>query len=711
MSAAVLARIGDVGRMGLGVPLLVIALLAMVVLPLPPLVLDAFFTFNITLSLVIMLAVIYVQRPLDFAVFPTVLLAITLLRLALNVASTRVVLLNGHMGTDAAGRVIEAFGHFVIGGNYAVGIVVFVILVVINFMVVTKGAGRVSEVTARFTLDAMPGKQMAIDADLNAGLITQEQAVARRAEVAQEADFYGAMDGASKFVRGDAVAGILILVINVIGGIVIGTLDHGMPIGEAGRVYTLLTIGDGLVAQIPALLTSTAVAVIVTRMSRATTLSDQVVKQLVQHPRTLTIAGSVLGIIGLLPGMPNVIFLLLAAATIGVGVRLEKRARLAPAAAPAAAAEAAKKLEPPAAERELGWEDVSAVDLIGLEVGYRLIPLVDRNQSGPLLARIKAVRRKLSEELGFLVQSVHIRDNLELKPAGYRISVLGVPVGEGEIQVERDLAINPGGVTAQIVGVRTKDPAFGLDAYWIEPAAKEHAQALGFTVVDASTVVATHLSELLKRHAYQLLGHEEVQHLLERLAKSAPKLVENLTPGALTLGVVVKVMQELLVDRVPVRNIRTIAETLAEHGTRTQDPLLLLGHVREALGGSIVQGIYGLRTELPVITLDASLEQLLRDGFKGGDGSPTFEPGLADRLHGALLDAAQQQELKGDPPVLLVPTQLRPWLARFTRHGVPNLAVLAYGEIPHNKSLRVVASVGSANGAAGRAVPVRANAA
>src|SRR5688572_15870188 len=502
MSAAVMERLADVGRLGLGVPLLVVALLAMVVVPLPPLLLDAFFTFNITLSLVIMLAVIYVRRPLDYAVFPTVLLGVTLLRLALNVASTRVVLLHGHTGTDAAGRVIEAFGEFVIGGNYAVGVVVFVILVVINFMVVTKGAGRVSEVTARFTLDAMPGKQMAIDADLNAGLITQEQAVARRNEVAQEADFYGAMDGASKFVRGDAVAGILIVVINILGGLVIGTLDHGLSLAEAGRIYTLLTIGDGLVAQIPALLTSTAVALIVTRMSRASTLSEQVVKQIVQHPRALTIAGGVLGIIGLLPGMPNIIFLLLAAATIGAGYWLEKRAKLAKPLA--AALEAAPKNDAPqvaAADRELGWEDVSAVDLIGLEVGYRLIPLVDRNQSGPLLARIKAVRRKLSEELGFLVQSVHIRDNLELKPNAYRISILGVPVGEGEIQVERDLAINPGGVTAQIVGARTKDPAFGLEAYWIEPAAKEHAQALGFTVVDASTVVATHLSELLKRHA------------------------------------------------------------------------------------------------------------------------------------------------------------------------------------------------------------------
>ena len=697
-------RLIDVGRLGLGVPLLIVALLAMVVVPLPPILLDAFFTFNITLSLIIMLAVIYVQRPLDFAVFPTILLGITLLRLALNVASTRIVLLDGHTGPGAAGHVIEAFGTFVIGGNYAVGIVVFVILVVINFMVVTKGAGRVSEVTARFTLDAMPGKQMAIDADLNAGLITQEQAIARRNEVTQEADFYGAMDGASKFVRGDAVAGILILLINIVGGLVIGTLDHGLSIGEAGRVYTLLTIGDGLVAQIPALLASTAVAVIVTRMSRAATLSDQVVKQLLQHPRTLTIAGAVLGVLGLLPGMPNGIFLALALITGGGGYWLEKRARAVPAPEPKPEPVAAA----PTAERELGWEDVTAVDLIGLEVGYRLIPLVDRNQAGPLLARIKAVRRKLSEELGFLVQSVHIRDNLELKPSAYRIAILGVPVGEGEIHVERDLAINPGGVTAQIVGSKTKDPAFGLDAYWIEPAAKEHAQSLGFTVVDASTVVATHLSELLKRHAHQLLGHEEVQQLLDRLAKSAPKLVENLTPGALPLGVVVKVMQELLLDRVPVRNIRTIAETLAEHAGRTQDPATLLGHVRETLGGSIVQGMYGLRNELPVITLDPTLEQMLRDGVKNGaDAGPGFEPGLADRLHGALVEAAQQQELRSEPAVLLVPTLLRPWLARFTRHGVPNLAVLAYGEIPNSKSLRVVASVGGATGAGARAAGAR----
>ncbi len=696
-------RLAVVGRLGLGVPLLVVALLAMVVVPLPPFLLDLFFTFNITLSLVIMLAVIYVRRPLEFSVFPTVLLGITLLRLALNVASTRVVLLHGHTGPDAAGRVIEAFGQFVIGGNYAVGIVVFVILVVINFMVVTKGAGRVSEVTARFTLDAMPGKQMAIDADLNAGLITQEQAVARRSEVAQEADFYGAMDGASKFVRGDAVAGILILAINVIGGIVIGTFDHGMAIGDAGRVYTLLTIGDGLVAQLPALLASTAVAVIVTRMSRASTLSEQVVRQLVQYPRALTVAGGVLAVLGVLPGMPNVVFLLLAAATIAAGYWLEKRARVA-ANARQDRSRAAAGAGAAVADRELGWEDVSAVDLIGLEVGYRLIPLVDRNQSGPLLGRIKAVRRKLSEELGFLVQSVHIRDNLELKPNAYRISVLGVPVGEGEIQTERDLAINPGGVTAQLVGVRAKDPAFGLDAYWIEPAAKEHAQSLGFTVVDPATVVATHLSELLKRHAHQLLGHEEVQQLLDRLAKSCAEARRESDAGRARArrgrqghaGAArrSRAGAQHPHDRRDARGARgtharphRVARTRARGARRLDRP----GHLRPARRAACDHA-------RPVARACCCAT-----GSKGGEGGPTFEPSLADRLHGALLDAAGQQELRAEPAVLLVPTQLRPWLARFTRHGVPNLAVLAYGEVPHNKSLRVVASVGSPNGGTARA--------
>ena len=681
----------QVSRLGLGVPLLLITLLAMVVVPLPALLLDAFFTFNITLSLIIVLAVIYVARPLEFAVFPTVLLGVTLLRLALNVASTRVVLLEGHTGPDAAGRVIEAFGAFVVGGNYAVGLVVFTILVVINFVVVTKGAGRVSEVSARFTLDAMPGKQMAIDADLNAGLISADEALRRRSEIREEADFYGAMDGASKFVRGDAVAGILILFINIVGGLVIGTVEHDLSFADAGRLYTLLTIGDGLVAQIPSLLLSTSVAIIVTRMSRAEVLTDQIVKQIFYHPRTLIVAGGSLGILGLLPGMPNTAFLTLAAAAIATGYWMQRQA-----AAPAALAEPAAVEEPePVADRDLSWDDVTPVDLIGLEVGYRLVPLVDRNQSGALLARIKGVRRKLSEELGFLVQPVHIRDNLELKPNAYRIAVLGVPVGEGEIQIDRELAINPGAVSAELSGLKTQDPAFGLEAYWIEPGAKQHAQTLGYTVVDASTVVATHLSELLKRHAHQLLGHEEVQLLLDRLAEKAPKLVEHLTPNALPMAVIVKVMQELLAEAVPVRNVRSIAETLAEHAGHTQDPAALLAHVREALGTSIVQRIYGLRNELSVITLDPKLEQLLRDSLKSAtDGAPSFEPSLAEKLHESLVQASEQQEARGDAAVLLVSGPLRPWLARLTRYSVPKLKVLAYGEIPHDKSLRVASTVG-----------------
>lgn len=679
-----------VARSGIGVPVLLLLLLSMVVLPLPPVLLDGLFTFNITLSLIIILAVVYVARPLDFGVFPTVLLGVTLLRLALNVASTRVVLLNGHTGSDAAGKVIEAFGAFVVGGNYAVGLVVFSILVIINFVVVTKGAGRVSEVSARFTLDAMPGKQMAIDADLSAGIITQEQALARRNEIREEADFYGAMDGASKFVRGDAVAGILILFINIIGGLAIGTLDHGLPFADAMRIYTLLTIGDGLVAQIPSLLLSTSVAIIVTRMSSAQALADQIVKQLFFQPQVLFVAGAALALLGMLPGMPNLAFLSLAGVVIYGGFRLQRQV------AQPAPADEEPEAAPPPAQKELSWDDVASLDVLGLEVGYRLIPLVDRNRDGPLLARIKGARKKLSEELGFLVQPVHIKDNLELAPNAYRITVLGVSAGEGEIQTERELAINPGQVKTQLRGAATTDPAFGLPAYWIEPGAREHAQTAGFTVVDASTVVATHLSEIIRRHSHELLGHEEVQKLLDRLAESAPKLVESLVPGTLALGVLVKILQELLAEKVPIRNLRTICETLAEQATRTQDPAELLAAVRQALGRGIAQGIYGAANELPVITLDPQLEKLLKDAVQSStDGPPSFEPGLADRLHGALVQATERLQLSGQPPVLLVAPLLRPWLSRLVRHSVSELKVLAYGEIPPEKSLKVVSTVGA----------------
>ncbi len=684
----------EFGRQGLAVPVLLIVMLSMLVLPLPPVILDLLFTFNISLSLVVILAVIYVKRPIDFAVFPTVLLGATLLRLALNVASTRVVLLEGHTGPAAAGQVIRAFGSFVIGGNYAVGVVVFIILVIINFMVVTKGAGRVSEVTARFTLDAMPGKQMAIDADLNAGIITQADATIRRQEIREEADFYGAMDGASKFVRGDAIAGIMIVFINIFGGLAIGMLQHGLDFGAAGRTYTLLTIGDGLVAQIPALLLSVAVAVIVTRMSRPSDMSQQVAKQMLGQPKALAVSAGILGLMGLVPGMPNFAFLAMAALS-GSGAWLLHKKAMAEAAAPtpAPATPAAGPQASPEM-RELSWEDVEAIDAVGLEVGYRLIPLVDKAQGGELMGRIKGVRKKLSEELGFLVPAVHIRDNLDLGPNHYRITIQGVPVGEAEVFPDRDMAINPGTVAGPVPGITTKDPAFGLDAVWVERSRREQAQTQGYTVVDAGTVIATHLSQLLQAHAHELLGHEEVQHLLTRLQKSAPKLVDELVPKGLPMSVVVKVLQNLLTERVPIRNLRVIAETLAENASRTQDPAALVAAVRIALGRSIVQAITGLRQELPVITLDGQLEQVLGDSMLGGGDGPGFEPGLADRMCTALADSARRQELAGEPAVLLTTPKLRPWLARLLRHSVPTLNVLAYNEVPENRRIRVVAAVG-----------------
>jgi flagellar biosynthesis protein FlhA len=676
---------------GLGAPLLLLAVLAMVVLPLPPLALDVLFTFNIALSVLVVMAVVNVARPLDFGIFPTVLLLATLLRLALNVASTRVVLLHGHEGTAAAGHVIEAFGQFVVGGNYAVGIVVFAILTIINFVVVTKGAGRISEVSARFTLDAMPGKQMAIDADLNAGLINQDEARTRRAEVRAEADFYGSMDGASKFVRGDATAGILILVINLVGGLAIGTLSHGLGFSDAARTYTLLTIGDGLVAQIPALLLSTAVAIIVTRMSRAQDLGGELSRQLFLQPRGLAVAGGLLGVMGLIPGMPNIAFLLIGGACCTGAWVLHRRRQQAANAAPAPAAAPAV---PNPEQRELSWDDVQPVDLIGLEVGFRLVPLVDKGQGAELLARIRGVRRKLSQELGFLVQAVHIRDNLELPPNGYRINLAGVNVGEGVVYPERELAINPGRVFGKPPGIETRDPAFGMEAVWIEPAKREHAQTLGYTVVDASTVVATHLSAVIQAHAHELLGHEEVQQLLNGLAKSAPRLVEDLVPKTLPLNVVVRVLQSLLAERVPIRNLRTIVETLAEHGGRTQDSNVLSSQVRVALGRQIIQDIIGSGAELPVITLEPDLEQLLSTSLTAPNTSAALEPGLAERLQGRLADSVRRQEGAGEPAVLMVTPTLRTTLSRFTRATVPGLHVLAWNEIPDSRRVRLVAAIG-----------------
>ncbi len=677
---------------GLGAPLVILIMLAMVIIPMPAFLLDLFFTFNIAFSLIILLVVIYTLKPLEFAVFPTVILIATLLRLVLNVASTRVVLLEGHNGGDAAGKVIEAFGAFVIGGNFAVGIVVFAILVVINFVVVTKGAGRIAEVGARFTLDAMPGKQMAIDADLNTGVITQDEARERREEIAAEADFYGSMDGASKFVRGDAVAGIIILFVNVIGGLVIGMGQHSMSFSDAGEVYVLLTIGDGLVAQIPSLLLSTASAIVVTRVRGSRQdIGKQVSSQLFTNPRVLLITAAVMGLLGIIPGMPNLVFILLASSLSGIAWLLNRQSKQ----AELVEVEQAAMPAPVPEVKELGWDDVHQVDIIGLEVGYRLIPLVDKNQGGQLMTRIKGVRKKLSQELGFLIPSVHIRDNLDLVPTVYRISLMGVIVGEAEVMPDKEMAINPGKVFGHLDGIACTDPAFGLEAVWIDPNQKDHAQTLGYTVVDPGTVIATHLSHLLQTHAYELFSYEEAQQLLDNLSESAPKLVEGLVPKILPLGVIVKVLQNLLQEKVHIRDMRTIVETLAEFGSKSQDPDILTSAVRAALGRSIVQEISGVQKELPVITLEPDLEQLLQQSLQtAGESGAGIEPGLAEQMFKSLQESAEKMEMEGKAAILLVSSYIRPWLARFVRHSISGLHVLAYNEIPEDRQVKVISTVG-----------------
>ncbi len=686
-NAAGMGGVGFSTFIGLGTPILLFMMLVMLVLPLPPFILDLLFTFNIALAMIVLLVSVYAGRPLDFAVFPTVLLIATLLRLALNVASTRVVLLEGHGGTAAAGRVIQAFGEFVVGGSYTVGLVVFAILVIINFVVVTKGAGRISEVTARFTLDAMPGKQMAIDADLNAGLISQDEALQRREDVSREADFYGAMDGASKFVRGDAVAGILILFINIIGGFSVGVLQHDLSAAEAGHNYVLLTIGDGLVAQIPSLLLSTAAAIIVTRVSGTQDMGSEVVSQLFSNPKVLFVTGALIGIMGLVPGMPNLVFLALAAllGALGYMQLQQQKVELIPA--------EPEPVEKPAEVRDLSWDDVVAVDEVGLEVGYRLISLVDKNQGGELLARIKGVRKKLSQELGFLIHSVHIRDNLDLSPNEYRISFHDVTVGQGEVYPGKDLAINPGQVYGELDGVATKDPTFGLDAVWIDSSQRDDAQAMGFTVVDCGTVIATHLSQLLKNHAHELIGQDSIQQLLDKLAQTSPKLVENLVPKLLGLGEITKVMQNLLEEGVPIRDIRTIAEALAEQGGKSQDTDTLTSQVRIALGRTIFQTVNGVGDEMSVMVLDSQLEQILQGAMQGTAGG--LEPSLMESVIGQVIQAAARIEAEGKSPVLLVASNIRLFLSRLLRGRMGNFYILGYEEIPASKNIKVVATVGS----------------
>ncbi|MCC2614764.1 flagellar biosynthesis protein FlhA [Aestuariibacter halophilus] len=678
---------------GVGAPLVLLAIMGMVILPMPAFLLDILFSFNIALSLVVILVAVFTQRPIEFGIFPLVLLIATVLRLALNVASTRVVLLEGHEGGDAAGKVIQAFGEVVIGGNYAVGIVVFAILLIINFKVVTAGAGRISEVSARFTLDAMPGKQMAIDADLNAGYIDQDEARRRRIEITSEADFYGSMDGASKFVKGDAVAGLFIMLINIVGGLFIGIIQHDLAFGDAIEIYTILTIGDGLVAQIPSLLLSVATAIIVTRENESQEMGQELQTQL-GNQRALYVTAGILFVMGIVPGMPHLAFLGFSALVGGVAYygqyMAQKRAE-----EPEVLDNLPEQNQQPAEIKELGWDDVQHVDTIGLEVGYRLIPLVDKSQGGELLTRIKGVRKKLSQELGFLIPPVHIRDNLDLSPNTYTIAMLGVTVGDAEISHDDELAINPGQVFGKLEGTPTRDPAFGLDAVWIRPEQREHAQTLGYTVVDAATVVATHLSQLLTNNAYQLLGHEEVQQLLDMLAKHNPKLVEGLVPDILPLSTVVKVLQTLLYEGVPIRDMRTIVQTLCEYGPKSQDPDVLVSAVRIALKRLIVQEINGGEGELPVITLAPELEQMLHQSLQaGGEDGAGIEPGLAEKLQNSLREAGQQRELEGEPAVLLTSGLLRPVLSRFLKHAVSGLHVLSYQEIPDDKQIRIVSAVG-----------------
>ncbi|WP_409419829.1 flagellar biosynthesis protein FlhA [Marinomonas sp. RS-M-Aa-14] len=685
----------------LGIPILLLSLLAMMILPIPAFLLDVLFTFNIALAIVVLLVAVYSLRPLDFAVFPTVLLVSTLMRLALNVASTRVVLLDGHEGGDAAGKVIQAFGEVVIGGNYVVGFVVFAILMIINFAVVTKGAGRISEVSARFTLDAMPGKQMAIDADLNAGMIDAEQAKQRRMEIASEAEFYGSMDGASKFVKGDAVAGLLILGINIVGGLSIGMAQHGLSFREAVELYSLLTIGDGLVAQLPSLMLSTAAAIMVTRVNESGDMGSQVVRQMFGSSKALYVAAGVMTIMGVVPGMPHFSFLSLAACLGGLAYFLEYNKKKKSKQGPKNSGKTSADNPMPAEAKDLSWDDVAPVDMLGLEVGYRLIPLVDKTQGGELLARIKGVRRKLSQDLGFLVPSVHIRDNLDLMPNAYRVTLMGVSLAEAEVHPDKDLAIDPGQVFGKIDGIAGKDPSFGLDAVWIDPKKRDQAQTYGYTVVDVSTVVATHINQIMHKHAYELIGHDEVQQLLSLLKQYNPKLAEELVPNTVPLSVLLKVLQNLLIEGVPLRDMRTIAEAIMGVQPKTQDPMILTAAVRVSLSRLIIQTLADGVEEIPVLTLEPQLEKMLmqtvqqsqQSGIKNEEAL-ILEPKMAEQLQASLRQSAEQQEAMGNTPILIVSAPIRPMLARFMRYGMVNMSVLSYQEVPDHKRITVVGVIG-----------------
>jgi len=678
------------GSRNVAAPLIIILLLAMMILPLPAIILDVLFSFNIALAIMVLLIGLQTTKALDFIAFPTVLLMTTMLRLSLNVASTRVVLTEGHSGPAAAGKVIEAFGHFLIGGNYTVGIVVFVILTIINFMVVTKGAGRIAEVGARFTLDAMPGKQMAIDADLNAGLIGEDEARRRRSEVSQESEFYGAMDGASKYVRGDAVAGIMVIIINIVGGLVVGIVQHDMAFADAVKNYTLLAIGDGLVAQIPSLIISVAAGVVVSRVSNNEDIGGQLVTQLFSKAKVIYVTAGIIGGMGAIPGMPHFAFLMLAALLAGIAYVVDEQKKSADA-EPAVE----EKAEVISETEEASWDDVTPVDLVGLEVGYRLIPLVDKAQGGDLLKRIKGLRKKFAQEVGFLAPTVHIRDNLELKPSNYRITLKGVDIANGESHYGQYLAIDPGMVTGTLAGPVTTDPAFGLPAVWIDNGMRDEAQNMGYTVVDAGTVIATHLNHIISMHAAELLGRQEVQQLLDHIGKESPKLVEDLVPKVMSLSVIQKVLQNLLTEGVHIRDMRTIVETLSEYASQTQDTNELTTLVRVQLGRAIVQQLFPVGNEVTVMTLDSNLERLLTQAMQSnGAAGSAIEPGMAETLSRQAEAAAKLQEQMGMTPVLLVSAPLRSALSKFLRRAVPNLRVLSHEELPDSKTIRVTSLIG-----------------
>ena len=675
----------------LGIPALVLLIIAMLILPLPTFLLDILFTLNIMIALIVIMIAIHTEKPLDFSAFPAVLLFATMLRLSLNVASTRIVLVNGHEGTDAAGKVIEAFGKFVISGNYLVGFIIFGILMIINFIVVTKGAGRVSEVIARFTLDAMPGKQMAIDADLNSGVIDQDEAKKRRTEISQESDFFGSMDGASKFVRGDAVAGLLILIINILGGLTIGMTQYDMSFTDAGEIYVLLTIGDGLVAQIPSLVLSLATAIVVTRVTTSESMTDQTTGQLA-NPGALFITAGILTLLGIIPGMPSMVFIMLAAICAAIGYLVYRsNPRSDDSEAEVSLDSGVQATE----EQEINWEDVSQVDLVSLDIGYGLIPLVNTETGGQLLTRVKGVRKKLSTELGFLVQPVRIRDNLDLEPNTYHLMVNGVIRGRGESHAGKELAINPGHVSTPLEGIATKEPAFGLEAYWIEPSQRDYARTLGYTVVDASTAIATHLNSILFQAAPELLGHDEVQQLLDKTAERSPKLIENLVPNKLSLATVTRVLQNLLRDGVSIRDMRTILEVLNEEGAKIQDPDELTALVRPKLGRMIVQSLVDMTEEMPVITLDPQLEQMLHNAVQQSHQTKTLtiDPELAESLFKSMRQETQKIEEQGKPAILVVSPAVRAWLANLARPRIPDLTILSYTEIPEDQAVNVIATV------------------